>query len=160
MGAAVGDYDNDGYPDLYVTAYGRGTLYRNKGNGTFTDVTDKAGVAAPGWTTSAVLFDYDGDGRLDLFVCSYVRYGLDTPTSCSGTPHGKRYYCVPAHLRAAHEPPLPQQGRRPLRRRRARRAGIARAPGKALGVVATDFNDDGRLDLFVDQRHGRRTSSG
>src|SRR6516165_4445698 len=66
MGCAIGDYDNDGYQDILVTAYGRCTLYHNNGNGTFTDVTDKAGVAAPGWTTSAVWFDYDNDGKLDL----------------------------------------------------------------------------------------------
>ena len=85
MGATVGDYDNDGRPDLYVTSYGKAVLYHNEGDGTFTDVTEKAGVAVPGWTTSAVFFDYDDDGRLDLFVGNYVRYGLDTPTSCSGT---------------------------------------------------------------------------
>ncbi len=69
MGVAIGDYDSDGFPDLYVTQYGRSILYHNNGNGTFTDVTEKAGVAAPGWTSSAVWFDYDNDGRLDLFVC-------------------------------------------------------------------------------------------
>lgn len=70
MGVAVGDYDNDGLPDLFSTAYGRCLLYHNNDNGTFTDVTEKAGVATPGWTTSAVWLDYDNDGRLDLFVCS------------------------------------------------------------------------------------------
>src|SRR6266550_3780239 len=71
MGAAVGDYDNDGWPDIFVTAYGKCILYKNNHDGTFTDVTEKAGVATPGWTTSAVWFDYDNDGRLDLFVCSF-----------------------------------------------------------------------------------------
>src|SRR5512147_646298 len=75
MGVAVGDYDNDGYPDIFVTSYGRCILYHNNGDGTFTDVTEKAGVAAPGWTTSAVWLDYDNDGRLDLFVCSFVEFG-------------------------------------------------------------------------------------
>src|SRR5438045_2309329 len=82
MGAAVGDYNNDGYPDLFVTAYGRCILYRNNGDGTFTDVTEQAGVAAPGWTTSAVWFDYDNDGRLDLFVCGFVDFGLAKQTRC------------------------------------------------------------------------------
>src|SRR5258708_7804556 len=76
MGCAIADYDNDGYPDILVTAYGRCTLYHNDGNGTFTDVTDKAGVASPGWTTSAVWFDYDNDGKLDLFLCSFVQFSL------------------------------------------------------------------------------------
>jgi hypothetical protein len=73
-GIAVGDYDNDGLPDLFVTAYGRCLLYHNNGDGTFTDVTARAGVAAPGFTTSALWFDFDGDGLLDLFVASYVDY--------------------------------------------------------------------------------------
>src|SRR5438093_9953459 len=76
MGVAVGDYNNDGFPDVFVTACGRPSLYRNNGDGTFTDVTQQAGLAAPGWTTSAVWFDYDNDGRPDLFVCSYVLYDL------------------------------------------------------------------------------------
>ena len=74
MGVAVGDYDGDGFPDLYVTQYGRSILYHNNGDGTFTDVTEKAGVAAPGWASSAVWFDYDNDGRLDLFVCQFVEF--------------------------------------------------------------------------------------
>src|SRR3954453_7537829 len=76
MGCAIADYDNDGCADILVTAYGRCTLYHNNGNGTFTDVTDKAGLAAPGWTTSAVWFDYDNDGKLDLFLCSFVEFSL------------------------------------------------------------------------------------
>ncbi|HVQ30555.1 MAG TPA: VCBS repeat-containing protein, partial [Vicinamibacteria bacterium] len=95
MGVAVGDYDNDGWPDLFVTAYGRSTLYHNNGDGTFTDVTAKAGVAAPGWTTSAVWFDYDNDGRLDLFLCSFVEFGLDKNIVCGNNKLGQRFYCIP-----------------------------------------------------------------
>jgi hypothetical protein len=87
MGVAVGDYDNDGYPDLFVTAYGRCILYHNNGNGTFTDVTDKAGLGLAGWTTSAVWFDYDNDGRLDLFVCSFVDYS--SKLSCGDNKLGR-----------------------------------------------------------------------
>jgi hypothetical protein len=148
MGAAVGDYDNDGFPDLYVTAYGRAILYRNNGDGTFTDVTDRAGVSAPGWTTSAAWFDYDNDGLLDLFVCSYVRYGLDTPTSCSGSRHGKRYYCVPRIFEPTASHLFRNNGDGTFTDVGAA-TGIAGALGKALGVVATDVNNDGLMDLFV-----------
>ena len=72
MGAAAGDFDGDGWQDLYVTSYGKNVLYRNNGNGTFSDVSDKAGVGAPGWSTHATWFDYDNDGKLDLFVSSFV----------------------------------------------------------------------------------------
>src|SRR5437763_1876432 len=74
MGVAVGDYNGDGFPDLYVTQFGRNILYRNNRDGTFTDVTSIAGVAAPGWASSAVWFDYDNDGKLDLFVCRFVDF--------------------------------------------------------------------------------------
>ncbi len=85
MGVAVGDYNGDGFPDLYVTQFGRNILYRNNGDGTFTDVTEKAGVAAAGWSSSAVWFDYDNDGKLDLFVCQFAEFdaslgcGTDAP---------------------------------------------------------------------------------
>src|SRR5215213_8861906 len=95
MGVAVGDYDNDGYPDLFVTGYGRCTLYRNNRNGGFTDVTAKAGVATPGWTTSAAWLDYDGDGLLDLFVCSFVQYTRESQALCLQERGGKPGYCVP-----------------------------------------------------------------
>jgi len=89
MGAAVGDYDRDGWPDLYVTQYPRSILYHNNGDGTFTDVTAKAGVAAPGWATSAVWFDYDNDGWLDLFVCNYVTWSPAEDLRLGYTRDGK-----------------------------------------------------------------------
>src|SRR5256884_5137428 len=82
MGVAVGDYDGDGWPDLYVTQYGRSILYHNNGKGTFSNVTEKAGVAAPGWASSAVWFDYDNDGRLDLFVCRFVEFDKSKNKFC------------------------------------------------------------------------------
>ena len=93
MGVAVGDYDGDGFPDLFVTQFGRSILYHNNGDGTFTDVTEKAGVAAPGWSTSAVWFDYDNDGRLDLFVCQFAEF--DKALECGVDADGTHHYCIP-----------------------------------------------------------------
>src|ERR1700737_2652242 len=95
MGVAVGDFDNDGWPDLFVTSYGKCILYQNNRNGTFRDVTEKAGLATPGWTTSAVWFDYDNDGKLDLFVCSFVQFSLASNVFCGDNKLGKRFYCIP-----------------------------------------------------------------
>ena len=88
MGVAVGDYDGDGLPDLYLTQYPNSILYHNNGDGTFTDVTAKAGVGAPGWGTSAVWFDYDNDGKLDLFVCRFADFSKAKNVFCGG--HGDR----------------------------------------------------------------------
>src|ERR1700756_1108687 len=95
QGVAVGDYNGDGFPDLYVTQYGKSILYRNNGDGSFTDVTEKAGVAAPGWASSAVWFDYDNDGRLDLFVCRFVDFDKSKHHNCGSERIGERYYCIP-----------------------------------------------------------------
>jgi len=86
-GVAVGDYDNDGYPDLYVTSYGKNILYHNNGDGTFTDVTAKAGVAAGGWSESAGFFDYDNDGKLDLFVTRYMEWDTKHSKDCGAISH-------------------------------------------------------------------------
>lgn len=148
MGCAAADYDNDGYQDLLVTAYGRCTLYHNNGNGTFTDVTDRAGVAAPGWTTSAVWFDYDNDGRLDLFLCSFVEFSVKNKVFCGDNKLGKRFYCIPRVFK-----PMPSVLYRNNGDGTFTEVGagtdIQRALGKALGVVATDINGDGLMDLFV-----------
>ena len=148
MGVAVGDYDNDGFPDLFVTAYGRCTLYHNNGNGTFTDVTGTAGVAAPGWTTSAVWFDYDGDGRLDLFVCSFVEFGLNKMVHCGDNKLGRRFYCIPRVFKPTSSVLFRNNGDGTFTET-SKGTDIAQALGKALGVVATDINNDDRMDLFV-----------
>ncbi len=148
MGVAVGDYDGDGWPDLFVTQYGRSILYHNNGNGTFTDVTDKAGVAAPGWASSAVWFDYDNDGRLDLFVCRFVDFERSKNKFCGNEHTGERYYCVPT----AYEPTrswLFHNNGDGTFTDVSQECGIAKVPGKAWGVVATDINNDGWMDLFV-----------
>ena len=148
MGCAIADYDNDGYPDILVTAYGRCTLYRNNGNGTFADVTEKAGVAAPGWTTSAVWFDYDNDGRLDLFLCSFVQFSLASNVFCGDNKLGKRFYCIPRVFKPTPSLLFRNNGDGTFTEVSAG-TDIQRALGKALGVVATDINDDGLMDLFV-----------
>jgi hypothetical protein len=148
MGVAVADYDGDGWPDLYVTQYGRSILYHNNGDGTFTDVTEKAGVAAPGWASSAVWFDYDNDGRLDLFVCRFVDFDKSKNKFCGNEHSGERYYCVPT----AYEPTpswLFHNNGDGTFTDVSRDSGIAKVLGKAWGVVATDINNDGRMDLFV-----------
>ncbi len=92
MGAAVGDYDNDGHPDIYVTGFPQSALFHNNGDGTFTDVTEKAGVKNPGrWSACAVWFDYDRDGRLDLLVCNYTALSFENPKACEF--NGMRTYC-------------------------------------------------------------------
>jgi hypothetical protein len=148
MGCAAADYDNDGYPDILVTAYGRCTLYHNNGNGTFTDVTDKAGVAAPGWTTSAVWFDYDNDGKLDLFLCSFVQFSLKNNIFCGDNKLGKRFYCIPRVFKPTPSLLYRNNGDGTFTDVTAG-TDIQRALGKALGVVATDINGDGLVDLFV-----------
>ena len=148
MGVAVGDYDNDGWPDIFVTAYGKCTLYKNNHNGTFTDVTEKAGVATLGWTTSAVWVDYDNDGRLDLFVCSFVDYSGEHKFGCGDNKLGKRYYCIPRVFKPTASFLYHNNGDGTFTEV-STGTDIAKAMGKGLGVVATDINNDGRTDLFV-----------
>jgi hypothetical protein len=148
MGAAVGDYDGDGQPDLYVTQYGRNILYHNNGDGTFTDVTEKAGVAAPGWSSSAVWFDYDNDGRLDLFVCRFVDFDKSKNKFCGNEITHERYYCIPRVYAPMRSWLFHNNGDGTFTDV-SRESGIASVLGKAWGVVATDINNDGWMDLFV-----------
>ena len=148
MGCAIADYDNDGYQDILVTAYGRCTLYHNNGNGTFTDVTARAGLAAPGWTTSAVWFDYDNDGKLDLFLCSFVQFSAKSDVFCGDNKLGKRFYCIPRVFKPTPSLLFHNNGDGTFKEVSAG-TGIQRAMGKALGVVATDVNGDQAMDLFV-----------
>jgi hypothetical protein len=148
MGVAVGDYDNDGWPDLFVTSYGNCILYRNNRDGTFSDVTKRAGVETPGFTTSAVWFDYDNDGRLDLFVCSYVNYGKADHFLCDDGRSGMNYYCVPRLFKGTSSFLYHNNGDGTFTRVE-RGTDIASCSGKGLGVVATDINNDGWMDLFV-----------
>jgi enediyne biosynthesis protein E4 len=146
MGVAAGDYDGDGFPDLFVSQYGRSILYHNNGNGTFTDVTEKAGVVINGWASSAVWFDYDNDGRLDLFVCQFVEF--DKNSSCGIAKDGKRHYCIPRPFRPTASWLFHNNGDGTFTDV-SKQSGIAEHLGKAWGVVATDLDNDGRMDLFV-----------
>jgi len=152
MGVAAADYDNDGFPDLFVTAYGRPILYHNNGNGTFTDVSEKAGLGAKifedHWTTSAVWFDFDNDGRLDLFVCSFVDYGSSSHFSCGDNKMGRKFYCIPRVFKPTANLLFHNNGNGTFTEV-SRGTDIEKALGKGLGVVATDINNDGRMDLFV-----------
>ena len=148
MGAAVGDYDNDGFPDLYVTSYGRNILYHNNHDGTFTDVTNTAGVAAGGWSTSAGFFDYDNDGYLDLFVTRYMKWGFDRNPFCGDPLSGFRGYCHPDKFPAVtnilyhnnHDGTFSDV---------SEVSGVAALPGRGLGVAFNDYDGDGRADVFV-----------
>jgi hypothetical protein len=146
MGVAVGDYNGDGFPDIYVTQYPRNILYRNNGDGTFTDVTEKAGVAASGWSSSAVWFDYDNDGRLDLFVCQFGEF--DPSIACQPESGGPNHYCDPRVLKPRPSWLFRNNGDGTFTDV-SKAAGIAEHLGKAWGAVATDLNGDGKLDLFV-----------
>jgi hypothetical protein len=152
MGVAAADYDNDGFPDLFVTAYGRPILYHNNGDGTFTDVSEKAGLGAKvfagHWTTSAVWFDFDNDGRLDLFVCSFVDYGTESHLSCGDNKLGRKFYCIPRVFKGTASLLFHNNGDGTFTEV-SRGTDIETALGKSLGVVATDVNNDGRMDLFV-----------
>jgi hypothetical protein len=148
MGVAVGDYDNDGRPDLYVTGFGGNQLFHNEGDGTFKDVTEQAGVAGGGWSTGAVFLDYDGDGRLDLFVSRYHDWDFDQNIWCGPEKVRQRGYCHPNAFRPVTHLLYHNEGNGKFRDV-SRNSGIAAHPGKGLGVAINDFDGDGRTDILV-----------
>ena len=149
QGVAIGDYDNDGYPDLYVTGYNRAILYHNNGNGTFTDVTREAGVADEGgWSTSAAWLDYDHDGYLDLVVLNYIDWSAKNNLWCGEHRPGYRSYCHPGNYQGQHIK-LYHNNHDGTFTDLSDSSGIGKPEAKGMGVVAADFNNDGWTDIAV-----------
>ena len=149
QGVAVGDFDNDGYPDMLVTGYGRTILYHNNGDGTFTDVTAKAGVADEGnWSTSAGWFDYDKDGYLDLLICNYIQWTPKNNLWCGEHKPGYRAYCHPDNYRGEHLK-LYHNNHDGTFTDVSDTSGVSKPEAKGLGVVLADFNNDGWPDIMV-----------
>jgi len=146
-GVAVGDYDNDGFEDLYVAGYGRSTLYHNNGNGTFTDVTDAAGVAGSGWMTSTAWVDYDNDGRLDLIVARYMQWDFDDILCGNQEKKSFRSYCHPDLFKPESVLLFHNDGGGKFSEV-SHRAGIDK-PGKGLGVAVADYDRDGWMDILI-----------
>ena len=149
-GVAVGDYDNNGLLDLYVTAFGPNVLYRNNGDGTFTDVTAAAGVAGgpAEWSTSTGFFDFDHDGHLDLDVVNYLDYRLTDNPYCGLRQPGHRMYCHPTMFDGMADRLFRNNGNGTFTDVSAK-AGIANPSGKGLGVVFCDFDRDGNTDVYI-----------
>jgi enediyne biosynthesis protein E4 len=146
MGLTVGDYDNDGRPDLYVTGYGAHKLWRNQGDGTFQDATVGAGLnPPPRWGTSAAFFDYDADGRLDLFVASYLDFDPEGKFPCDLID--ERPFCSIDRFRGSSGVLYHNDGNGVFTNTTVR-AGLNRPGAKGMGVVAADIDNDGRVDVF------------
>jgi len=155
FGVAVGDYDNDGYPDIYMTGYRHSVLLHNNGDGTFTDVTEKAGVGDDGnWATAAGWFDYDRDGKLDLLVTNYVQYDVEHPIACARVLPGSQKsppiatYCGAGDFQGTTLRLYHNNGDGTFTDV-TKQAGLVNNSGKSLGVVLADLNNDGWPDIFI-----------
>jgi hypothetical protein len=153
MGVAVGDYDNDGFPDLLVLGYGRSILYHNNGDGTFTDVTAHAGVENTGlWASSAAWFDYDNDGRLDLVIANYVDWSPEHNFYCGDRGPGMRSYCHPDDFHG-QPPTLYHNNGDGTFTDVSKSSGVGAKGGNGLGVVTFDYDNDGWQDIFIANDH-------
>jgi hypothetical protein len=148
MGAAVGDFDNDGDADLYVTNFGPNRLYRNEGQGRFREVAARAGVAGGGWSSSAAFADADLDGALDLYVCTYLDYPVEDPPVCFVGNSRERLYCDPRKFPGLADRFYHNQGEGRFADW-TERMGLADPAGKELGVVFGDLDQDGDPDLYL-----------
>ncbi|MDQ6678493.1 MAG: CRTAC1 family protein [Acidobacteriota bacterium] len=148
MGAAVADYDNDGYPDLFVAGVNRNTLYRNLGNGKFEDVTARAGIASGKWAVAAGWLDYDRDGKLDLWVVHYTKWPPAEDRFCGDAARGIRIYCHPKYFEGLASTLYRNRGDGTFEDVSAR-AGIAKYPGRGMSVAFADYDQDGFPDVFV-----------
>jgi hypothetical protein len=149
QGVAVGDYDNDGYPDIYVTGYGSAILYHNNGDGTFTDVTKKAGVGDEGnWSTSAAWIDYDKDGYLDLVVTNYIEWSPKNNLWCGEHRPGYRSYCHPGNYKG-QKTKLYHNNHDGTFSDVSDSSGVGKPEAKGMGVVVADFNNDGWPDIAI-----------
>jgi enediyne biosynthesis protein E4 len=146
MGVAIGDYDNDGFDDLYVTAFGLNRLYHNRGDGTFTDVTPRAGVSGGGWSTSAAWVDLDEDGGLDLIVLRYLEWDFDD-VWCGEHKEGFRAYCHPDFFKPI-APLVYHNNKDGTFTEVSQKLGLAK-PGKGLGIAIADYDRDAHIDVFV-----------
>jgi hypothetical protein len=153
MGVAVGDYNNDGYPDLFVLGYGRCILYHNNGDGTFTDITARAGVSNHGkWASSAAWFDYDNDGKLDLVIANYVDWSPENNFWCGDRTPGMRSYCHP-DVYHGQAPTLYHNNGDGTFTDVSMQSGLGLKPSNGLGIVTFDYDNDGWQDVFIANDH-------
>ncbi len=145
MGLTVGDFDNDGRPDMYITGYGASKLYRNDGKGKFTDVTARPKVENKEWGTSAAFFDYDNDGYLDLYICNYLKFDPQGRVPCSFFQD--KPYCNIAQFKGSSGV-LFHNNRDGTFTDVSKKAKVVNPNGKGLGVIAVDYDNDGRIDIF------------
>ena len=148
MGAAAGDFDNDGNVDLFVAGVRHNLLYRNRGDGTFEDVTVRAGIHSRVWSVAGGWFDYDVDGRLDLFVVNYVHWDPEEDRFCGDQPRGIRVYCHPRYFQGLPNTLYRNKGDGTFEDV-SEKTGIARHSGKGMSVAFADYDEDGRVDVFV-----------
>lgn len=147
-GVAVGDFDNDGFPDVYVACYGANVLYHNNGDGTFERLPDTAGAADDRWATSAACLDFNNDGLLDIYVCNYAEWSLATNKYCGDRANNIRIFCSPKSVKPVHDALLRNNGDGTFTDV-LEAVGCARDARRGQGVIAADFSGDGHIDLYV-----------